>query len=121
VIPLDGACYDVPFQITLGAGIMHDTYLQAFGVERERQLALSPLHHAAAPNAPAFLILHVSRMDGILQSRLLGEALKKAGAKAEVRGFQGSGLQGHAEINRRLGDPSYPATPVVDEWLKQVF
>ena len=25
------------------------------------------------------------------------------------------------KINRRLGDPTYPATPVVDEWLKKVF
>lgn len=121
VIQLDGACYDVPLQIAQGAGIMHDTYVQAFGVERARQLALSPLHHAAAPNAPSFLILHVRRMDGTVQSRALGEALKKAGTKAEVRGCDGFGLQGHAEINRRLGDSSYPATSVVDEWLRLVF
>ncbi len=121
VIPLDGACYDVLRQIADGGGMMHDTYIQAFGAERARQLALSPLHHAAAPNAPAFLILHVQRVDGFAQSRALGEALEKAGTKAKVRGFEGFGLQGHAEINRRLGDPSYPATPVVDEWLKQVF
>jgi arylformamidase len=121
VVPLDGACYDVPRQIAGGGGFMQDTYLQAFGNERERQLALSPLHHVAAPNAPAFLILHVRRVDGTAQSRALGEALEKAGTKSEVRGFEGFGLNGHAEINRRLGDPTYPATPVVDEWLKQVF
>ncbi|MCU0752259.1 MAG: alpha/beta hydrolase [Akkermansiaceae bacterium] len=121
VIPLDGACYDVPRQIAEGAGIMRATYVEAFGNERGRQLALSPLHHAAAPNAPAFLILHVRRVDGTAQSRALGEALGKAGTKTEVRGFEGFGLKGHAEINRRLGDPSYPATPVVDEWLKRVF
>ncbi len=121
VIPLDGACYDVPRQIAEGGAVMHDTYLQAFGSEKERQLALSPTHHAAAPNAPAFLILHVQRIDGTAQSRALGEALQKAGTPTEVRGFPGFGLQGHAEINRRLGDPAYPATPVVDEWLKKVF
>jgi acetyl esterase/lipase len=121
VIPLDGACYDVPRQIADGAGFMHDTYVQAFGVERARQLALSPMHHAAAPNSPAFLILHVQRIDGAAQSLALGEALQKAGTKAEVRGFGGIGLQGHMEINRRLGDPSYPATSVVDEWLREVF
>ncbi len=121
VIPLDGACYDVPKQITDGAGLMRETYIQAFGDERKRQMALSPLHHAAAPNAPEFLILHVRRPDGTAQSRAFGEALQKAGAKTEVRGFPGFGLKGHAEINRRLGDPSYPATPVVDEWLKRVF
>ena len=121
VIPLDGACYDVPRQIADGAGIMHDTYVQAFGAERARQLALSPMHHAAAPNSPAFLILHVQRVDGTAQSRALGEALKKAVTKVVVRGFEGFGLKGHAEINRRLGDPSYPVTSVVDEWLRQVF
>jgi acetyl esterase/lipase len=121
VIPLDGACYDVPRQIAEGGELMHDTYLQAFGTEKKRQLELSPTHHAAAPNAPAFLILHVQRIDGTAQSRALGEALQKAGTPTEVRGFPGFGLQGHAEINRRLGDPAYPATPVVDEWLKKVF
>lgn len=121
VIPLDGACYDVPRQIVEGGDFMHDTYIQAFGSEKERQLTLSPTHHAAAPNAPAFLILHVQRRDGAAQSKALGDALQKADTAAEVRGFDGMGLQGHAEINRRLGDPTYPATPVVDAWLKRVF
>lgn len=121
IIPLDGACYDVPRQIAEGGDFMQETYLQAFGTEKERQLTLSPTHHAAAPNAPAFLILHVQRIDGTAQSKALGKALSKAGTSAEVRGFEGRGLQGHAEINRRLGDPTYPATPVVDEWLKKVF
>jgi hypothetical protein len=121
VIPLDGACYDVPRQIAEGGDFMQDTYVQAFGSEKERQLALSPTHHAAAPNAPAFLILHVQRVDGAAQSKALGTALQKAGTPAEVRGFDGIGLKGHAEINRRLDDPSYPATPVVDVWLERVF
>jgi len=121
VIPLDGACYDVPRQIAEGGDFMRDTYIQAFGSEKERQHALSPTHHAAAPNAPTFLILHVQRIDGASQSQALAAALKKAGTTAEVRGFEGIGLKGHAEINRRLGDPSYPATPVVDAWLKSVF
>lgn len=121
VIPLDGACFDVPRQIAEGGEFMQDTYQQAFGGEKPRQLELSPIHHAAAPNAPAFLILHVQRVDGTAQSKGLRAALQAAGTKAEVRGFEGRGLQGHAEINRRLGDPAYPATSVVDEWLKQVF
>jgi acetyl esterase/lipase len=121
VIPLDGAAYDVPRQIAEGGNFMHDTYLQAFGNDPERQKKLSPTAQAAAPNAPAFLILHVQRVDGTAQSIALGEALRKAGTPAEVKGFAGVGLRGHAEINRRLGDPSYPATPVVDAWLKHIF
>lgn len=121
IIPLDGACYDIPKQVADGGVMMDDTYLQAFGNEQERQLSLSPIHHAKAPNSPSFLILHVKRVDGTKQSLALCDALKKAGTKAEVQGFDGVGLKGHMEINRSLGDPDYPATPVVDQWLKSVF
>jgi acetyl esterase/lipase len=121
VVPLDGACYDVPRQLLIGGKLMHDTYVEAFGSEKERQLALSPITHAAAPNAPEFLIVHVQRLDGIAQSRALGAALKAAGTPTEVRGFEGLGLEGHMEINRRIGDPAYPATAVIDAWLARVL
>lgn len=121
VIPLDGAAYNVPEQMDENARLMGDTYLQAFGTDLERQKALSPTLHAAAPNAPSFLILHVQRRDGTAQSNGLGEALRRAGTDAKVQGFDGRGLKGHAEINRKLGDPDYPATPVVDAFLKRVF
>lgn len=101
--------------------MMNDTYLQAFGTDHDRQIALSPTSQAVAPNAPAFLIIHVQRLDAVTQSKGLANALRKAGTKVEIREFEGFGLKGHGEINRRLGDPSYPATPVVDEWLKRVF
>ena len=121
IIPLDGAAYDVPRQIAEGGNFMHDTYEQAFGTDPERQKKLSPTAQAAIPNAPAFLILHIQREDGTAQSIALGEALRKADTPAEVQGFPGQGLKGHMEINRDLGKPDYPATPVVDAWLKKVF
>jgi acetyl esterase/lipase len=121
IIPLDGAAYDVPRQIAEGGNFMHDTYEQAFGTDPERQKKLSPTAQAAAPNAPAFLILHVQRQDGTAQSIALGEALRKADTPAEVKGFPGQGLKGHMEINRDLGKADYPATPVVDAWLKGVL
>lgn len=121
VIPLDGAAYDVPAQMGENTRLMGDTYKQAFGTDPDRQKALSPTFHAAAPNAPAFLILHVQRRDGASQSRGLASALRKVGTDAKVQGFDGRGLRGHAEINRKLGDPDYPATPVVDEFLKKIF
>jgi arylformamidase len=121
VIPIDGAAYDVPAQMSDGAKIMKDTYVQAFGTERERQKALSPFYQAGGPNAPAFLILHVDREDGKRQSEALSDALRKAGAKTQLNAFGGKGLTGHADINRKLGDPAYPATAVVDAWLKEVF
>jgi hypothetical protein len=121
VIPVDGACYDVPKQIAEGGNFMRDTYVQAFGTDPARQRALSPVFHAEAPNAPSFLLLHVQRKDGIAQAKELEAALAKGGTAVERRDFPGQGLQGHAEINRKLGDPAYAATPVVDAWLQRVF
>jgi acetyl esterase/lipase len=121
VVPLDGACYDVPYQLSIGAPLMHKTYLQAFGTDAARQRALSPTLQAASPNAPEFLILHVQREDTEVQSRELAAALTRAGTPATVQGFKGHGLRGHAAINRKLGEADYPATPVVDAFLRRVF
>lgn len=121
VMPNDGAAYDVPTQMAQARRFMGRTYEQAFGTDPERQQALSPTFHAAAPNAPAFLLLHVQREDGVAQANALAAALKRGGTKVEIGSFPGEGLRGHAEINRRLGEPDYPATPVMDEWLKVVL
>lgn len=121
VIPIDGAGYDVPTQMTDAGGFLKPMYQQAFGTNLHRQEALSPTRHAEAPNAPRFLLLHVERPDGIRQSEAFAAALRAAGTAVEVRQFSGNGLMAHMEINRRLGDPGYAATPVVDAWLKRVF
>lgn len=121
VLPNDGAAYDVPAQVRQTGPMMKDTYDQAFGADPARQRALSPTFQAPSPNAPAFLLIHVQRKDGIAQNKDLEAALRRAGTAVERREFDGKGLQGHAEINRRLGDPTYAATPVVDDWLKRVF
>ncbi|MFM5906757.1 MAG: alpha/beta hydrolase [Novosphingobium sp.] len=121
VIPNDGAAYDVAGQVAQGGKFMKPTYEQAFGTDPARQKALSPMLHAAAPNAPDFLLIHVMRKDGVAQNKGLEAALKAAGTRVERREFPGEGLQGHAEINRRLGDPDYAATGAVDVWLKALF
>jgi acetyl esterase/lipase len=121
VIPNDGAAYDVAAQIAGAGSMMRDTYSQAFGTDPARQTALSPIAQAAAPNAPAFLLLHVQRPDAVAQSKALAEALRNGGSQAEVAGFPGEGLRGHMEINRRLGQSDYPATATVDAWLKKVL
>jgi CheY-like chemotaxis protein len=54
-------------------------------------------------------------------AKVLEAALRRGGTAVERREFEGRGLQGHAEINRQLGNPAYAATPVVDAWLKSVF
>ena len=121
VMPNDGAAYDVPQQMAQAGRFMGGTYKEAFGTDPARQQALSPMAHAAAPNAPAFLLIHVQREDGVAQNKALGEALKRSGTKVEIGSFPGEGLRGHMEINRRLGEPDYPATPVMDAWLKSVL
>lgn len=121
VIPLDGAAYDVPAQMADGPRIMQDTYAQAFGSDPARQRALSPTLQAATPNAARFLIPHVQRADGVRQSEALAAALRAAGTDARTHSVPGTGLGGHAEINRRMGDSSYAPTAVVDAWLKEVF
>lgn len=121
VLPNDGAAYHVPSQMGENARLLGDTYEQAFGTDSERQLALSPTAHAAAPNAPAFLLIHVERPDGIRQAKGLEEALRAAGTRVERRQFAGTGLSGHRDINQKLGEPEYPATAVVDDWLRGVL
>ncbi|GLH78561.1 hypothetical protein SSBR45G_34700 [Bradyrhizobium sp. SSBR45G] len=121
IVALDGACYDVARQIADSGRFMTDTYIQAFGTDPARQRALSPTLQAAKPNAPAFLILHVDRADGTAQSEALGAALMQAGTPAEVEAVRGTGLRGHIEINRELGNASHPATAIVDAWLRRTI
>ena len=112
---------DVPTQLAEGPRIMGRMYRQAFGADAARQAQLSPMSQAGAPNAAEFLILHVQRPDGIKQSQRLGAELRRAGTDAQVQGFPGTGLQGHAEINRRMGDENYAATAVLDAFLAKIF
>ena len=49
------------------------------------------------------------------------KALTAGGSRVERGSFPGEGLQGHAEINRRLGDPTYAPTATVDAWLRRAF
>lgn len=121
VVPIDGAAYDVPSQIDQAGRYMRSVYDAAFGQDAARQQQLSPVHHAAAPNAPAFLLLHVQRKDGVEQNDRLAKALRDAGTTVQQSGVPGDGLKGHAEINRQLGDPDYAPTLIVDRWLAQLL
>ena len=121
VVLLDGAAYDVAMQLEEGPRIMRRTYRRAFGDVPERHARLSPTTQAGAPNAPAFLILHLQREDGVRQSEKLAAALRRAGTPVEVRGFAGTGLRGHAEINRRMGEEGYPPTAALDTFLARIF
>ena len=120
-VDIDGAGYDVPEEIGAARPLLRHAYEQAFGTDPSRQRALSPVFHAAAPNVGHFLLLHVDRLDSATEADELAEALRQSGAKVQVNGFAGKGLAGHMTINRRLGDPDYPATSVVDSWLDSLL
>ena len=74
---------------------------------------ISPIKHVAQVEAPVLLI-HGKDDSVVLydQSVRMADALRKGGSKVQLNAFEGKGMQGHADINRKLGDPSYPATPV---------
>ena len=121
VVPLDGAAFDATSYAGAETIFTGRMFKQAFGEDPARQAQLSPILQAAAPNVAHFAILHIDRPDSRLQSGQLAAALTSAGSDVELEGFPGRGLQGHAEINRRMGDPAYPATPVLDAFLARVF
>lgn len=121
VIALDGAAYDVGRQVSGAGPLMRRTYKDAFGSDNVRQRALSPTLQAAAPNAPAFLLLHIDREDGKAQTEALAQALRQAGTPVQVADAGGAGLRGHMELNNDLGNADFPATAVVDAWLRKIL
>jgi hypothetical protein len=64
------------------------------------------------------LLLHVHRQGDILQAIELAAVLNAAGTNAALYVFEGDGFEGHMQMLLRLGDPTYPATLVMDNWLK---
>jgi len=121
VIALDGAAYDVPRQAAGAGPMMRRVYEATFGRDPVRQRALSPTLQAAAPNAPAFLLIHIARDDSQEQAEALAAALAQAGTPAQVAGVAGAGMRGHLDLNTSLGSPDAPATAVVDAWLRNLL
>lgn len=118
VILLDGAAYDVAAQMKQAAFMTKRTYEPAFGTDPARKARLSPTLHAAAPNAPRWLILHVSRRaDATAQSQALARALQQAGSKVQLEPVDG---ESHMTINRELGAPGNPQTDLVGAFLRSV-
>jgi arylformamidase len=118
VIPIDGACYDVPAQIKAARFMAQRTYIPAFGTDEARQKALSPQTHAGGRDAPRWLLIHVnSRADARTQSNALAAALKRGGAQASVKGIEGN----HMTANRDFGTATYPAQAEVDALIRAVI
>lgn len=119
---LDPAALDVTAFLRPGAkgGTIDAFYRPAFGEDRARQWALSPLAHAAAPNANAWLFLHdVGNVAAAVQSQQLARELAAAGA-APVRVQPVSGTS-HVRLNDEIGRPDDAATAAIDAFLAALF
>ncbi|MES2753308.1 MAG: alpha/beta hydrolase [Pseudomonadota bacterium] len=115
VVLLDGAGYDVPRQLADAGPLLRRTYLNAFGDDRAAQWRVSPLAHAAAPNAAAFdFRTDANRRASGEQSDALAAALVKAGAVATVTRVPDTD---HMRLNRGFGTPGDPVGPAVAAFL----
>ncbi|KAJ6180866.1 Alpha/beta hydrolase fold-3 [Penicillium mononematosum] len=95
-----------------------DSTIKGLGTDPRQLQAMSPTYHARAPNAGAFLLLYVHRQGDVRQAVELSAALEAAGTDGALHVFEGEGFEGHMQMLLRLGDPTYPATLVMDNWLK---
>lgn len=121
VVLLDPAALDVTAILGSGArgGAIDAFFRPAFGDDPARQWALSPLAHAAAPNAAGWLMLHdVANPGSGWQCRALARDLVRAGAgPVYVQPIAGTS---HVRLNDEIGRPLDPATAQIDAFLDQL-
>lgn len=116
---LDGAGYNVPRQMKSPKAGAKALYDNAFGSDPARQLRLSPIAHAAAPNAGSWLILPVaSRVDSTAQSQDFAAALRRNGSRVTVTPVPNST---HMKLNQNLGTAGDFATAQTDMFIRTVF
>jgi len=119
VIALDGSNYNAIAELIDSPGTIANNMLAGLGNDPEHLRTMSPTYHAQAPNAGAFLLLHVQRSGDIRQALELTAALSAAGTSAALHVFEGDFFEGHIQMLLRLGNVEYPATLVMERWLQQ--
>jgi acetyl esterase/lipase len=118
VILLDGAGYDIPTHLAMGAGpMLRRMYVRAFTDDARKQRQASPITHVAqGQGIPPFLIIHVaSRRASGKRSEDLARKLKQAKVPAEVFAAQG---QTHRTINTDFGKKDHKATRRAEKFLR---
>ncbi|KAL2851436.1 Alpha/Beta hydrolase protein [Aspergillus pseudodeflectus] len=118
VIALDGSNYNAPAEILDSPGSVAENMKYALGKDLEVLETMSPTCNARAPNARVFLLLHIQRQGDIRQAVEFVNVLRAAGSEAALHVFEGEGFEGHVQMLLRLGDPGYPATGVLEGWLR---
>jgi acetyl esterase/lipase len=119
VIAIDGANYNAMADFMDSPGPVANNLAFGLGKEPARLRAMSPTCHARGANAGAFLLLHAQRDGGIRQAVEFAAVLEAAGTDVELRVFEGRSFEGHMRMLLRLGEEGFPATGVLDGWLKQ--
>ncbi len=118
-ILLDGAGYDVPRQMANAGPMLGQLYRDAFSENRDLQLRLSPIAHAAGPNSANWLILFdKARPDSTSQSTALADALSHAGSSVRAVPIADTS---HMQLNRNLGLSGDEATRLVDQFLAKAL
>jgi len=119
VIAIDGSNYNALADFMDSPGPVANNL--AFALEREptRLRAMSPTYHARGCNAGAFLLLHARRDGGVRQAVEFAAVLEAAGTDVEVRVFEGRSFEGHVQMLLRLGEMNFPATGIMDGWLRR--
>ena len=114
---LDGAGYDVPRQVAEAPRLLRRIYLEAFGQDPDIQRRLSPITHADAPNALAFVFHCVAtRADACSQADSLAGALRAAGSDAAVVPVSG---KTHRTLNQDIGTPDDRTTADLASFFKR--
>ncbi|RBR25229.1 uncharacterized protein FIESC28_01964 [Fusarium coffeatum] len=119
VIALDGSNYNAAASIADNTGSIVSNMLSGLGSDPQHLDTMSPTLHSSLPNARAFLLLHVQRKGDIRQAVELSAVLKAAGTRVDLHVFEGEGFEGHVAMLLRLGEEQYPATKVLQRWLKR--
>lgn len=119
VIALDGSNYNAVAELLDNPGPIARNMVSALGTDPARLRAMSPTYHARGPNAKAFLLLHAQRHGDIRQAVEFAAALEASDTTVSLHVFEGQSFEGHVQLLLRLGELDYPATTVMDQWLRK--
>lgn len=118
VVLLDPSALDLPpIMAAQGDRTVERYFRPAFGADPTRWSALSPMKQAAAPNAPAWLVLHdANNLLSGQQGAELAAGLIAAGARARVEAMPGTS---HVGLNEEVGREGDRASQSIAAFLAE--
>lgn len=120
---MDGAGYEIPRQmkgLSFFGGILNTMYVNAFTLDESVQKDASPYYHITkGKNISPFLIFTAGgRMASVNQSKMMVDALQKAGVQAETIDDP---AKAHNTINSQFGLPDEMITKKAKEFLEGIL